>query len=83
MLSAQVSVTAINKARVADDVEEKVDTADDDQPQLIGEAKSAMKDVADMAVKQTSTLSLEERVAMLNVDQSRVFDNSSAPPTIA
>ena len=49
--------------------------ADDDQPQLLGEAKSAMKDMADMAAKQTSTLSLEERIAMLNADQRRVFDN--------
>ena len=75
MLVAKVSDTAINKARDADGVEEKIDMADDDQPQLLGEAKSAMKDVADMAVKQTSTLSLEERMAMLNVDQRRVFDN--------
>ena len=78
MLAAKVSVTAINKARDADGVEEKIDMADDDQPQLLGEAKSAMKDVADMAVKQTSTLSLEERMAMLNVDQRRVFDNIKA-----
>ena len=56
-------------------MEEKIDTADDAQPQLLGEAKSAMKDVADMAVKQTSTLSLEERMALLNADQRRVFDN--------
>ena len=45
MLAAKVSATAINKARDADGVEEKIDTADDDQPQLLGEAKSAMKDV--------------------------------------
>ena len=80
MLAAKVSVTAINKARNADGVEEKIDTADDDQPQLLGEAKCAMKDVADMAVKQTSTQSLEERMAMLNVDQRRVFDNIKAHP---
>ena len=74
MLVAKVSITAFYKARDADGV----DTADDDQPQLLGEAKSAMKDVADMAVKQTSTLSLEERAAMLNADQRRVFDNIKA-----
>ena len=78
MLAAKVSVTAINKARDADGMEEKIDMTDDDQPQLLGEARSAMKDVADMAVKQTSTLSLEERMAMLNVDQRRVFDNIKA-----
>ena len=68
MLAAKVSITAINKARDADGMEEKVVTADDEQPHQAGEAKSAMTDVADMAVKHTSTLSLEERVAMLNVD---------------
>ena len=78
MLAAKVSATAINKARNADGVEEKIDTANDDQPHLLGEDKSAMKDVADMAVKQTSTLSLEERMAMLNVDQRRVLDNIKA-----
>ena len=75
MLAAKVSVTAINEARNADGVEEKIDTADDDQPQLLSEAKSAMKDVA---VKQTSMLSVEERMAMLKVDQRRVFDNIKA-----
>ena len=40
----------------------------------MGEAKTAMNDVFDMNVNSCNQLSLEERVAMLNADQRRIFD---------
>ena len=40
----------------------------------MGEAKTAMN-VIDMNVNSSSDLSLESRVAMLNTDQRRIFDN--------
>ena len=43
-LEAAANVKKINEAREADDKEEKVSEEDDD-PQLIGEAKTAMADV--------------------------------------
>ena len=49
----------------------------DDEPHLMGEAKTAMNDVIDMNVKSSSDLSLESRVAMLNADQRRIFDVKS------
>ena len=72
MLEAQSNIKKINEARHADG-EEKI--SKDDEPQLMGEAKTAMNDVIDMNVKSSSDLSLESRVAMLNADQRRIFDN--------
>ena len=46
-LAAQSNVRHINKARQAEGPEEKV-SKDDDDPQLIGEAKTAMNDVLDI-----------------------------------
>ena len=40
----------------------------------MGEAKTAMNDVLDMNVNSGNSLSLEDRIAMLNADQRRVFD---------
>ena len=68
-------VKKINEARHADG-EEKI-SKEDDEPQLMGEAKTAMNDVIDMNVKSSSDLSLESRVAMLNADQQRIFDVKS------
>ena len=70
MLAAASNVKKINDARQKEGEEEKVE--EDDDPQLIGEAKTAMTDVLTMNVN--SKLSVEERVAMLNDDQRRVFD---------
>ena len=42
-----------------------------------GEATTAMKDVMEMCMKIDNSLSYEERVSMLNVDQRRVFDSVS------
>ena len=63
----------ISEARRADHDEEKI--SKDDEPQLMGEAKTAMNDIIDMNVNSSSDLSLESRVAMLNTDQQHIFDN--------
>ena len=71
MLKAQSNIKKINEARQADGVEEKVNKEDDD-PQLMGEAKTAMKEVVEM--NNSDTLTLEDRITMLNDDQRRIFD---------
>ena len=73
-MTAQSNVRQINEARQAEGPEEKV-SKDDDDPQLIGEGKMAMNDVVDLDMNPCSELSLEDRVAMLNGDQRRIFDN--------
>jgi len=72
MSEAQSNIKKINEARHADG-EEKI--SKDDEPRLMGEAKTAMNDIIDMNVKSSSDLSLESREAMLNADQRRIFDN--------
>ena len=89
ILQAESKVKKINDARQAagDAKEEKTDGVQDgagdannvdaNDIQLIGEAKTAMQEVLDINVNMrgnSGTLSLEERVVMLNVDQGRVFD---------
>ena len=71
MLAAASNVKKINDAGQKDGEEEKVE--EDDDPQLIGEAKTAMTDVLTMNVNSSDKLSVEERVAMLNDDQRRVI----------
>jgi len=70
MLEAKSNIK-INEARYADGEE----ISKDDEPQLMGEAKTATNDVIDMNVKSSSDLPLESRVAMLNADQQRILDN--------
>ena len=66
ILDAQSKITDINKARQADGEEKRVNKEDND-PQLMGEAKTAMHDMLDMIVNHSSDqLGLEERVTMLN-----------------
>ena len=77
MLAARSNVKQINEARQADGEEEKLSKEDDD-PQLLGEAKTAMHDVLDMNVIACNDLTLEERVAMLNADQRRIFEKVKA-----
>ena len=74
MLKARTNVKAISEARQADSVQERVIEKDND-PELPGEAKSAMKEMCEMNTNACSDLTLEERVTMLNADQSRMFDN--------
>ena len=59
MLEAAANVKKFNEAREADDKEEKVSEEDDD-PQLIGEAKTAMDDVVSMNISSSDKLTLEE-----------------------
>ena len=59
----------------ADGVEEKVNKEDND-PQLMGEAKTAMKEVVEM--NNSDTLTLEDRITMLNDDQRRIFNQKSS-----
>ena len=72
MLEAQSNIKQINEARLASGPEESVNKSHDD-PQLMGEAKTAMNDVFDMNVNSCNHRSLEERVAMLNANQRRMF----------
>ena len=72
ILQAQSNIKKINIAR--QDVDEQKPTSkDDDDLQLMGEAKTAMQEVLDMNVNLGKTLSLQDRVGMLNADQSRIF----------
>ena len=84
MVEAQSNIKQINEARLASGPEERVNKNAAD-PQLIGEAKTAMNYVFDMNVNLCNQLSLEVRVAMLNADQRRIFDGvkSSPSPTTA
>ena len=57
----------------------KKDPVDDDDgndgPQVVGEATTAMKDVVDVCTTRwDNMLTSEERIGMLDADQSRVFD---------
>ena len=75
-MDAQSKIKEINKAREADGVEQKVSKGDNNQ-QLPGEAKSAMHDISQylMATHCSDQLGLDERVAMLNSDQRRIYDS--------
>ena len=74
ILDAQSKIKEINEARQADGVEQKL-SKDDNNPQLPGEAKSAMHNLIDMmATHSSDQLGLDESVAMLNGDQRRIYD---------
>uniref|UniRef100_A0A1X7TH89 Uncharacterized protein n=1 Tax=Amphimedon queenslandica TaxID=400682 RepID=A0A1X7TH89_AMPQE len=60
-------VDARNKARFT---EELPDNKEDDEPQLLGEIMEAVADIADMHIN-VPNLTLEQREAMLNVDQKK------------
>uniref|UniRef100_A0A1X7UDY9 Uncharacterized protein n=1 Tax=Amphimedon queenslandica TaxID=400682 RepID=A0A1X7UDY9_AMPQE len=63
-------VDARNKAGFT---EELPDNKEDDEPQLLGEIMEAVADIADIHINAPN-LTLEQREAMLNVDQTRIFD---------
>ena len=74
MLKAQENVKNINNARQ----QQGNDTTDDNKspdvdPCVVGEAKSALDDLQDLQQKPEDKISLSDRIAMLNADQSRVF----------
>ena len=64
-------VDARNKAGFTE--EELHDNKDDDEPQLLGEIMEAVADIADMHIN-VPNLTLEQKEAMLNVHQKRIFD---------
>ena len=71
----------INEARHAEakDEKEENDNKEVDEPQLRGEANSAMSDLMDLnannADDKSNQLNLDERVSMSNVDQRHIFEN--------
>ena len=76
MLKMQSNLKTISDARPADATSEKdnkEDDEDEDDPQLFGQAKSAMQDVLHINTKK-SDLTLHERMTMLNADQRRIYD---------
>ena len=73
MLQARANIKKINDARQAAGEEHKISKQDDD-PQLMGEARTAMKELFDINARPNDTLSVEQRVGMLNTDQRRIFD---------
>ena len=77
MLKAQQTLKAISDARKSDVADEEPSRELENDPQLLGEAKSAMLDVHDMKDK-SDDLTLDDRVKMLNYDQRRIFDNIKA-----
>ena len=76
MLAAASNMKSLNEARLAN-MEEK-EAEEDHEPQLLGEARSAMSEVLDKKASTPGQLTLDERVSMLNQDQRRVFDNVKA-----
>ena len=74
MLTALVTIINCSKrSRQADGIEEKANKEDDD-PQLLGEAKTAVKEVVEINANNSDTLTLEDRITMLNDDQRCIFD---------
>ena len=73
MLQVRANIKKINDARQSDGEKHKISKEDDD-PQLMGEARTAMKELFDMNTHPADTLSLEQRVDMLNTDQRCIFD---------
>ena len=69
LMAAASNVKSINDARQANEKE----VQDDDEPQLLGQATTAMTDVLDMNVSSSDQLTLDQRISMLNQDQRRVF----------
>ena len=76
LLKATEKLKEIKDARAANREEENEYNEADDDPQLMGQIKDAMKDVKDMDIG--SSLTLQERESMLNTDQKRIFDHVKA-----
>jgi len=78
MLKAQTKVKSINDARQEEIISEKDENLiDDNGVKLVGEAESAMHDVHDMELNNPDTISLQDRIDMLNEDQRKVFNQIS------
>ena len=76
MLTARSNVRSISEMRQTDAQEKEVE--EDNEPQPIGEARTAMSEVLNMKTSEPGELTLHERIIMLNPDQKRVFDNVKA-----
>ena len=75
MLQAQAKVRRINEARKEEEVlADKDEVVEEEGVKLVGEAEAAMHDVHDM---DYDTIGLSERIAMLNEDQRRIFEQVS------
>ena len=74
ILALQATLKKIDENREADVEAQQPQNKEDDDPQVEGEAKAAMQDVVDMNVNAADTMTLEERVDMLNADQRRIFE---------
>ena len=75
MLQAQAKVRRINEARKEEEVPaDKDEAVEEEGVKLVGEAEAAMHDVHDM---DYDTIGLSERIAMLNEDQRRIFEQVS------
>ena len=75
MLQAQAKVRRINEARKEEEVPaDKDEVVEEEGVKLVGEAEAAMHDVHDM---DYDTIGLSERIAMLNEDQRRIFEQVS------
>ena len=76
MLHANTKVKEINDAR-----HEEEKGSDHDYPELgpcvAGEVKCAVNDLNDLQHKPENRVSLEDRIAMLNADQARIFQDVS------
>ena len=76
MLQAQAKVRRINEARKEEEVPaDKDEIVEEEGVKLVSEAEAAMHDVHDM---DYDTIGLSERIAMLNEDQRRIFEQVSA-----
>ena len=74
MLMAQENVKNINNARQQQGKYTTDSTKYSDvDPCVVGEAKSALDDLQDLQQKPEDKISLIDRIAMLNADQTRVF----------
>ena len=73
MLKAQSTLRKINEARKAEAVQQE--SKEDEEIQVLGEAKSAMQDMAEMNANPSDSIPLDERVEMLNADQRRIYDH--------
>ena len=70
MLQARARVRDIDEAREG----AVVNPEEDESPDISGESIAAMQDVADFKTSD-STMTLEERESMFNVDQKCIFNN--------
>ena len=72
MLKVPQKLKAISDARKSDVADEEPSRELENDPQLLGEAKSAMQDVHDMKDK-SDYLTFDDRVIMLNDDRRRIL----------